>query len=236
MIKKILIQGAMDKEIEVFLNNMNSIERMKKNGYEFYVGNIDDKKIIISKTNIGVINASVATILGLNLFAPDLVINQGCSGGYGNMNIGDIVVASDVININSYETDYESEIGIILKTFKSSVEGGDIEGEFVPSDNEYTDKIYNYLVDNYNKNVVKGILGSGDCWNKNKDKINYLYNKYNVLGEDMESIAAFKVCNNNNVKVVGIRIISNNELLGLNYDLSVVYTLQELILKYIKQM
>ena len=51
----------------------------------------------------------------------------------------------------------------------------------------------------------------------------------------MESIATYKVCRDNNVKVLGIRIISNNEVLGLKYDSSVVYTLQELILEYIKQ-
>ena len=232
MINTILIQGAMLKEIQIFLNNMNNAECKNINGYNFYIGNINNKKVVISETKIGIINTSVATILGLNLFKPDLVLNQGCAGGYGNLKTGDIVIASDVININSYE--YENEYK--LKTFKTNADGGDIEGEMITSDGKYSDSIYNYLSKTYDKNVIKGILGSGDCWNKNIDKINYLNNKYNVLCEDMESIATFRVCRDNNVKVLGVRIISNNEVLGLQYDSSVVYRLQELLLEYIRNM
>lgn len=231
MIKTILIQGAMKKEIEVFLKNMQNIEDKIINGYNYYIGNIGDKNIIISETKIGVINATLATFIGLNTFKPDLLINQGCSGGYGKMNKGDIAIATDIININSYECENE----LILKTFRADSDGGDIEGELISSDVEYAQNLYKYISKNYDKNVVKGVLGSGDCWNKNIDKINYIHKRYNVLCEDMESIATFKVCRDNNVKVLGVRIISNNEVLGSKYDSSVVYTLQELILEYIKQ-
>lgn len=64
--KTIIIQGAMDVEIEYFLNKFENIEGKTIKGYKFYISNNDDYKLIFSKTGIGVINATISSMITIN--------------------------------------------------------------------------------------------------------------------------------------------------------------------------
>ncbi len=63
-----------------------------------------------------------------------------------------------------------------------------------------------------------GTIGSGDAWNCEVDKILWLHEKYGTLCEEMEGIAVYVVANNFNIPVLGIRVISDNEILGEPYE------------------
>ena len=76
----ILIQGAMDIEIEYLKNSMKQIEKRVIDGYEFFVGELEEISVVVSKTEVGVINATIATTLGIKEFNPDIIINQGTAG------------------------------------------------------------------------------------------------------------------------------------------------------------
>ncbi len=76
----ILIQGAMDVEVEYLIDNLKQIENKIVDGYEFFIGKLNGEDIVVSKTNIGIINASVSTILGIKEFKPNIIINQGTVG------------------------------------------------------------------------------------------------------------------------------------------------------------
>ena len=72
---------------------MQETENKMIAGYEFSIGYINNLKIIVSKTLIGTINATIATAIGVTTFKPDLVINQGIAGAHrANIHNGDIVV------------------------------------------------------------------------------------------------------------------------------------------------
>lgn len=43
----ILIQGAMQVEIDIFINKVQDIEKLTINGYEFYRGKINDVPVVI---------------------------------------------------------------------------------------------------------------------------------------------------------------------------------------------
>ena len=68
--KTILIQGAMDIEVEYFISRLEKKEKHIIAEYEFYTGYIHAQKIIISKTLVGVINATTATTIGIIAFHP----------------------------------------------------------------------------------------------------------------------------------------------------------------------
>ena len=63
--KVILIQGAMDIEVEYLISKLNNIEKRIISEYEFWTGNIGSNKIIISKTRIGTLNATISTTIGI---------------------------------------------------------------------------------------------------------------------------------------------------------------------------
>lgn len=64
----------------------------------------------------------------------------------------------------------------------------------------------------YAGTLLRGRLGSGDLFSRETDRIDLLHAQFGQLCEDMESAAVYKVCHLYRIPVIGIRIISNNEL------------------------
>ena len=90
------------------------------------------------------------------------------------------------------------------------------------------EKIKNILIKNKIKFVV-GRAASGDIWNKEKDRIKYFNENYSTLCEEMEIYSIFKICEQEKIPSVGIKIISNNEINRQEYNTSVMKTLGEII-------
>lgn len=216
--RPIIIQGAMKSEIEYLKNSLEDCEMIELSGYKFYKGEYLGYPIIISKTEIGVIPAAIATFLGIEHFKPLAIINQGTAGGCGeNIHKGDIVVGQKCININSYITpnksrnEGSSSLEWQLVTFKEGVKKDtliELEGSKI---------LLDVAVSKFNKLKI-GTIGSGDVWDKEIDRINWLNKNYNVLCEDMETISAYTVCKELNIDVIGLRVISNNEILNEEFD------------------
>lgn len=66
---------------------------------------------------------------------------------------------------------------------------------------------------NCSNKIYRGILGSGDVFNREIDRIDWINNIFKNYSEDMESIGTYSVCNKFNIPSIGVRIISNNEIL-----------------------
>lgn len=90
---------------------------------------------------------------------------------------------------------------------------------------------------NINKNkIYKGTLGSGDVFNREYDRVVWINNIFNNDCEDMESIGCYSVCEKFNIPCVGVRIISNNELLQEEIDKEKAIELQKLLSKILKEL
>lgn len=236
--KVILIQGAMDIEIEYFLSKLKSRKDRIIAGYEFYEGNINGIEVVISKTLVGTINSAIATTIGIINFHPNIVINQGIAGAHRiNLHKGDIVIGEKCCNINAYKM-----------PIKARKEGSN-PFEWVPNkrakDVQIADiKLVNIIEEklkvNSSKQIYKGTLGSGDVHNREIDRIVWLNNIFENYSEDMESIGTYSACSKFNIPCVGIRIISNNDILLEKLDktkaaelqIILIDTLNDLISKY----
>ncbi len=231
--KIVLIQGALDEEINIFLLYLQNLKKQIIANYEFYEGTIEDIKVILSKTEVGVINSTITTTLGILNYHPNIVINQGIAGSHSkNLHIGDIVVGEACVNINAYKMPVKN-IGEGSNPFEWMLNKR--AKEIYESDKDLVEKIYSFLSQNRN-NVSKGIIGSGDVFNREYDRIVWIQDTFKNLCEDMESIGAYSACNKLKVPCIGIRIISNNELLREEIDKSVASKLQELLLPIIKRL
>ncbi len=134
--------------------------------------------------------------------------------------------------------------------YKEEKEGSNsIEWDYISFTNGRTDqkdikKADERLIDFIEKRKVKynlghihtGVIGSGDIWNCEKDKIKYLNKTHNVLCEDMETIAVYSVATNYNIPVIGIRMISNNLILGEDYNKNLGIECQKFIYKIIEDL
>ena len=236
-IAPILVQGAMDIEIEVLKNSIEDIEEIIIDGYKFYKGNIEGHSIVISKTEIGIMNCGIATLLGIKNFLPCIIINQGTLGGFGNIHKGDIVIGQECFNLNSYKTPYlkkgegSNPFNWELQTFREGID----QFEKIEADTNIIKFIKTHEKEIWNGSVVYGTIGSGDCWNQEIDYITYLNEKYETLGEDMETIGAYKIAHRYEVPIVGIRVVSDNEILQEEYDRTIAYKAQEFTISLCKQ-
>lgn len=232
----ILIQVAMEVECQEILKKINNLKEKNISGYKFYEGDILDYKVVVSLLKVGLIEASSSLTVALCNYKIKAIINAGISGATDvNLHIKDIVIATSCININSYRTPYKSKNEGTnpneweLITFLSGEEDRLIE-----------QKASSYLIDltknvNTKYNVYYGIIGSGDVWNNEIDRILYLSEQYNILTEDMEAIATYTIANKWNIPVISIKMISDNSLIKEEYNRSVGIDLQEYVLLYIEE-
>lgn len=236
----ILIQGAMQIEIENIISKIKNKEIRKFCGITFYEGLINYVPVVVQKTGIGIINTAMATTIGINNYDPKLIINQGCAGACNKgLHTGDIIIGENCININSNKTpnlkDNEGSNSLKWELYnfyedeenysQSKNDNKEIEEKNrqklntykkVSSDKYLIGELRKYFENN--NNVYYGTLGSGDIWDNENDRINLLNRKYNILSEDMETIAAYIVCEKLNVPKIGIRMISNNKLTDESYN------------------
>lgn len=93
--------------------------------------------------------------------------------------------------------------------------------------------MYSFLKAEYPQSVHLGTLGSGDLFNREIDCILWMNDRYGVLSEDMESIGVYSAAKELGIPCIGMRIISNNELLNEPLDKSQAVVLQKLLLRWL---
>ena len=90
--------------------------------------------------------------------------------------------------------------------------------EIKSADSELVQKFQNFLKEKHKSKVYTGTIGSGDVFNREIDRIDWISSNFGNICEDMESIGVYSVCNKLNIPCIGIRIISNNEITGEELD------------------
>jgi len=234
--KPILIQGAMEDEIAYIKEKIEEIEEINLYGYTFYTGKIENYPIVLSKTQVGLMNVTAASIIAIMQFCPCIIINQGIAGGITkDVHKGDIILAKSCININSFQTPYKEEgmgsnsLEWELKTFKEG-----IDELVLLNTNEKLLKLAQEEAKNQNIPYILGCIGSGDVWNAEKDRLLWLSKNYKILCEDMETIGAYQIGEKCKIPTIGIRILSDNLLLEEEYDKTVAKKVQQFVYEFIK--
>lgn len=224
--KPIVIQGAMAVEIEGYRKALSFPVTKQYGGYTFVIGTFDGWPVVLSETKIGMVNCATATTLAIERMKPCLILNQGIAGAHSpDLHVGDVVLSRQVVAINSFEKPLAQE-GIAYKNWKHSNFYGDetiYQGE----------ESILALFDNAKLSIgqkIQGVLGSGDVWNREWDFIAWLRSNLGTDCEDMESLAMFQVAKAFDVAAMGVRMISNNEILEEAYVPETAKKLQEFII------
>lgn len=226
--KRILIQGALESEIEYYLaqKSFHGVQKTIKHGFLFYITHIEDTEFIIELTRMGMTNAAVATTVAIYEFRPDCIINQGTAGAQvSDLRSGDIVIGKDAVHVHSLE--------MMKRDFGQGMSPKDwigMQTEYLPADEKLVHMFEEGIgTGTKTGKVVCGTLGSGDLFSKEKDRIVWLHDKFGSLSEDMESFAVYSACRDCGVPCVALRVISNNELLDEDYDKDTSLELQRVI-------
>lgn len=109
---KIAILGAMDEEIALLRQSLENVQIHQFNHLSAYVGKMGNVEVAIVKCGIGKVAAAVSTSVVINHFEPDYVINTGSAGGFSaHLNIGDIVIATELRHHDADLTHFGYELG-----------------------------------------------------------------------------------------------------------------------------
>lgn len=227
--KKVLIQGAMDIETDFLREQMKKLpeyELCKENGLEFHMADAGSKKLIVSTTGMGTVKAAMATTYALEKFHPTIVVNQGTAGAQTKeLSVGDMILVESAVNINQMSMP-KKELG----------EGSDPFSWEKGSQTAYYDADKTLMelcskIEYTSGRMRKGRIATGDIFSRETDRIIWLEETYGTCAEDMETAAVFEVCEAFATPCMSLRVISNNELKGAEFNEETARLLQEYVWK-----
>lgn len=194
------IIGAMDEEIQLYKEAMENVSETTKAGITYYTGTFNQKKVVLCKSGVGKVNASICTQILIDQFGVQSVVFTGVAGALNpTLEIGDIVVSTDCQYHDMDVTPLGFKRGEIPFSAKSifraddrliqlAVEAGKgvIEG-----------------------NIITGRILSGDQFVASRDLVKLLHEELRGDCTEMEGAAVAHVCDLNEVPFVIVRAMSD---------------------------
>lgn len=238
VLRPIVIHSAMGVEIKFLLDKISDIKKSNYGDFVFYEGNFNGYPIVLNISGVGTVNTASDMMCVINKYNPICVINTGIVGSYSrDIHKNDLIICDKCLNVNSYRTSYlEEGLGSDytkwdMITFKEGVD----ELVYWDADKSLLE-IMDKIKDRYSYgNFCNGIIGSGDVWNNEVDRLLFLRDKYKLCCSDMESISIYMVCNKFNVPCVSLKVVSDNIILGEDYDRNVNKNIEDILLIYISE-
>lgn len=193
------IIGAMDEEINVLREHIVDKQEITVANIKFIIGKLANKHIVLLKSGIGKVNASMATTIMHERFSPTHVINTGSAGGYAEkLQVGDVVISSEVIHHDVDVTAFEYQFGQVpgLPTTFQANEALVFKAE--------------QAVRKTNIAYEIGLIGSGDVFVGNEVQSKPILKRFpQLIAVEMEAAAIGQVCYQYNVPFVIIRALSD---------------------------
>lgn len=223
----LLIQGAMDVETKLMMDTLKDPVEVKLGGWHYVKGTLEGYPVVISKTQVGMVNAAASTTLAIEHFKPVAIINQGTAGGHDTaIHKLDIVLGKESINMGAFKSDalatgkgIEPTKWIPMTTELVTASSNESKDVTSFSGDAKLIAAANSVKASYTKGkVVEGVIGSADEWNKENDRIAWLNKTLGTSCEEMETASAAQVSASYGIPFLGIRILSNHEVHGEAFD------------------
>ena len=195
------IIGAMDIEVDSLKNEMENPTINKIAGMDFYEGVIGGKDVVVVKCGIGKVNAAVCTQILADEFGVDGVINTGIAGSLNaEINIGDIVISTDVVHHDMDAVNFGYEPGQIPQMDVFSFEADKTMADLAE---EVCEKV------NPEIKVFRGRIVSGDQFVADKAVKNRITEQFHGFCTEMEGAAIAQAAYLNEIPFVILRAISD---------------------------
>lgn len=226
----IVVQGAMSSEVDTLVKQLKDAKPVTLGKWQFWQGQLDGYPVIVSKTDIGMENASAATALAAVTFHPIAIINQGTAGGHDpELHNYDIVLGKESINIGSFKTPFKARgegthaetwapMDLLTEEEDTSDKIVDKPMRAFPADAKLLSAAHSVSGHYMRGKVVDGIIASADVWNNELDRIALFHEQYGSSMEEMETAAAAQIAKGFNIPFMGVRVITNNATNGSQFD------------------
>ena len=199
--KTIGIIGAMEVEVAILKEKMDDVRIIKKASMDFYEGIIAGKKVVVVRSGIGKVNAGICAQILADVFSVDAIINTGIAGSLNkNINIGDIVLSTDVVQHDMDATGFGYRKGQIpqMPVF------------FFNADDNLRRLAAEVCKEvNPDIQVFEGRIASGDQFVCDQDVKNRIVSEFSAYATEMEGAAIGQAAYLNEIPFLVVRAISD---------------------------
>ncbi len=213
----IVVQGAVDTELQPLLAALRDAEVVQIAAWTFWRGTIGGRRVVVSRTEVGPINAAAATTLAIEHFRPRMIINQGTAGAaVPDLDLFDIVVGESTVDYSAFRTPHVDAGGGADPArwepmpHRLRLGGGErVVFRSFPGDAELLQRA---LATPYGRGRIRqGVIGSAFQFNREVDRLVWINRTYGAISEDMESAYAAGVAVGFGTRFLAIRIISDSD-------------------------
>ncbi|MGL4973102.1 MAG: 5'-methylthioadenosine/S-adenosylhomocysteine nucleosidase [Culicoidibacterales bacterium] len=196
---RVAIIGAMEEEVQLLRSQLENLQTETIAGFEFYVGTLAGKEVVVLRSGIGKVNAAISTTLLLNHFEVSAVINTGSAGGVNpSLNVGDIVIATET----TYHDVDATHFGYIHGQVPQMPESY--------ASNQKLVEVAQTALATTQFHAVTGIVATGDSFIGREEQISAILAKQPTLSAvEMEAGAVAQVCHVFSKPFVIVRSISD---------------------------
>ncbi len=212
-----VILGAFDGEVVMLRDRLAGKHEQNIEGIKFAVGRLNGRKVVISTTGIGKVNAAMTTILAIEHFRPSEIIFTGIAGGINpQLRPGDIVIA---------EKTAQHDLGMLTPT--------GLENEGAPNPIDGRQNPVFFLADERllrlaqraseklelekmktsteqrPPRILKGVVVTGDVFLASTARAAQLRERLGADAVEMEGAAVAQICYQHKIPCIVIRGISD---------------------------
>lgn len=206
---KIGIIGAMRVEIEALAAAMENPKTEVISGIEFRSGILCGREAVLAVCGVGKVFAALCAQTMILRYGVDAVINTGVAGTLsGELSIGDIAVAADVVQHDMDTSPLGDPVGLI----------SGLNIVHMKTNSALADAVVN-AIDRLGGKSLRGTIATGDVFVADAAKKAYIRDTFGAIACEMEGGAIGQVCTVNEVPFVIIRAISDggNEESPMDY-------------------
>lgn len=196
---KIGIIGAMEEEIKILRENIEKPVSWERGGALFISGTIGKHEVIIVRSGVGKVLAAVTTVMLLQQYEVNMVINTGSAGGIGkDLKVGDIVISDKLayydVDVTGFGYDMGQLPGMPLYYEAST----------------YLQMEMAKAAQSTRHNVKKGLIVTGDSFIDSKEKIQKILDIFpDALACEMEGAAIAQAAAQFRIPFLIVRAISD---------------------------
>jgi adenosylhomocysteine nucleosidase len=213
----LLVQGAVDSELQPLLAALEGRRLTQISAWTFWEGRIGSRRVVVSRTEVGPINAVAATVLGIQRYKPSLIVNQGTAGAHNPMlHLWDIVIGERTVDYGAYTSEHANAgSGVQPARWKPDPHRLRLDGKELtpfpafPGDVRAIETAA--AMKNPRGRIFRGTIGSAPQYNRELDMIAAIRARYGTDSEDMESAFAHGAATGLRTRFLAIRMISDSE-------------------------